>query len=106
MLIFFDAEKYQTIAFQGKSLKKVKDNQYELLGDLTIKDVTRPITFKVRFGGVVKDPWGGTRAGFKITGAIDRNDFGLRYNSVLDSGGLAIGEEVRIVCNVELVKQA
>lgn len=103
---FFDAEKYETIVFRGKSLKKIEGNQYELSGDLTIKGVTRAIAFKVKFGGIVKDPWGGTRAGFKITGAIDRNDFDLRYNSVLDSGGLAIGEEVRIVCNVELVKQA
>ena len=103
---FFDAEKYETIVFRGNSLKKIDGNQYELLGDLTIKGVTKAIAFKVKFGGIVKDPWGGTRAGFKITGTIDRNDFGLRYNSVLDSGGLAIGEEVRIVCNVELVKQA
>ena len=103
---FFDVEKYQTIVFKGRSLKKAEGNQYELVGDLTIKGVTRDVAFKVKFGGVVKDPWGGTRAGFKITGVIDRNDFGLRYNSVLDSGGLAIGEEVRIVCNVELVKQA
>ncbi len=102
---FFDEENYEKVTFLGKSLKKIKDNRYELVGDLTIKGVTRPVSLAVKFGGVIKDPWGGTRAGFKITGTIDRNVFGLKYNSILDSGGLAIGEEVRIVCNLELLKQ-
>ena len=103
---FFDEENYKTVTFLGKSLKKIKGNRYELEGDLTIKGVTRSVSLDVKFGGVIKDPWGGIRAGFKITGTIDRNAFGLKYNSILDSGGLAIGEEVRIVCNVELLKQA
>ncbi|MDN5215441.1 YceI family protein [Fulvivirgaceae bacterium BMA12] len=103
---FFDEENHKTVAFVGRSLKKIKDNRYELVGDLTIKGVTRSVSLDVKFGGVIKDPWGGTRAGFKITGTIDRNVFGLKYNSILDSGGLAIGEEVRIVCNLELLKQA
>ncbi len=103
---FFDVEKFSKISFVGKTLTKIEGKKYQLTGDLTIKGVTKLVTFDVRFGGTIKDPWGGTRAGFKITGAFDRNDFGLKYNSVLDSGGFAIGEEVRIVCNLELIKQA
>jgi len=102
---FFDAEKYPEITFKGKSLKKVSDNKYKLTGSLTMHGVTKTIVLDVKYGGTVKDPWGNTKAGFKITGIIKRYDFGLKYNSTLEAGGLMIGEEVDLVCNIEVAKQ-
>lgn len=102
---FFDAEKYPEITFKGKSLKKVSGNKYKLTGDFTMHGVTKTIELDVKYGGTIKDPWGNTKAGFKITGTIKRYDFGLKYNSTLEAGGLMLGEEVELVCNIELAKQ-
>ncbi|MES2727330.1 MAG: YceI family protein [Bacteroidota bacterium] len=102
---FFDAAKHPTIIFKGKKFVKVKGNNYKVYGELTMHGVTKSIVFNARFGGIVKDPWGGTRAGLKIWGDIDRYDFGLKYNSVLEAGGLSIGQTVRISCNIELIKK-
>ncbi len=104
---FFEAEKFPTIEFKGLQLKKNKNGSYQAIGDVTIKGVTKKITFDVKFGGVIKDPqaYGGkTRAGFKLNGKINREDFGLKYNSVLDGGGVAIGKEVRINAALEFTK--
>lgn len=102
---FFDAAKYPKITFKSTSMKKAGENRYKLTGDFTMHGVTKAITLDVKYGGTIKDPYGNTKAGFKITGIIDRTDFGLKYNSVMDSGGLMLGEEVIITCKVELVKQ-
>lgn len=102
---FFDVKKYPEITFQGKKLEKTKNGQYKAHGILTMNGVKKEYAFDAKFGGIVKDPWGGTRAGLKLSGTIDRYDFGLKYNSVLEAGGLAIGKEVRIVANVELLKK-
>lgn len=102
---FFDAAKYPKITFKSKSMTEAGKNQYKLTGDLTMHGATKTVTFDVKYGGTVTDPYGNVKAGFKITGVIDRTDFGLKYNSVLDSGGLLIGEEITITCNVELLKQ-
>lgn len=102
---FFDVAKYPKITFKSKSMTEAGKNQYKLTGDLTMHGVTKTVTFDVKYGGTVTDPYGNVKAGFKITGVIDRTDFGLKYNSVLDSGGLLIGEEITITCNVELLKQ-
>ncbi|HWY37610.1 MAG TPA: YceI family protein [Bacteroidia bacterium] len=101
---FFDAEKYPTITFEIKQFSKVKDKEYKLVGNLTMHGVTRSVTLAAKFGGIVKDPYGMTRTGVKITGEIDRYDFGLKYNSTLEAGGMAIGKKVNITCNIELVK--
>ncbi|TRX59099.1 YceI family protein [Fulvivirga sp. M361] len=101
---FFDAEKYPTITFKGKKLQKVEGNKYKVTGLLTMHGITKEVTLDAKFGGTVKDPWGGTRAGLKIWGEVDRYDYDLKYNSVLEAGGLAIGQEVRIECRIELVK--
>lgn len=103
---FFDAEKFPVITFKSKSFKKVKDNNYKVKGELTIKNVTKTVEFDAKFGGIIKDPWGGTRSGLKVWGKIDRFDYGLKYNSLLDSGGLAVGSEVRFTCNIELVQKS
>lgn len=102
---FFDAAKYPTIIFKGKKFVKVKGNNYKVYGELTMHGITKSIVLDARFGGIVKDPWGGTRAGLKIWGELDRYDFGLKYNSVLEAGGLSIGQVIRINCNVELIKK-
>jgi len=101
---FFDVEKYPNITFVSKKMEKVGDNQFKLTGDITLHGVTREITLEVKYGGTVKDPYGNIKAGFKITGVINRTDFGLKYNSVMDAGGVMIGEDVTITCKVELIK--
>jgi polyisoprenoid-binding protein YceI len=102
---FFDAPQYTTITFKGKKFVKVKENEYVVIGDLTMHGVTKQITLMAKFGGVVKDPWGGIRAGITVWGEIDRYDFGLKYNSVLEAGGAAIGQKVSINCSIELIKK-
>ncbi len=101
---FFDVEKHPAIVFKGKKFSKISAHEYKVIGTLTLHGVTREVSLDAEFGGIVKDPWGGTRAGLKVWGAIDRYDYNLEYNSVLEAGGLAIGREVRIECRVELIK--
>ena len=104
---FFDVENFKQIHFIGKSYQKVdEDGSYTLWGDLTIKDVTRQIKLDVEFGGVMKDPWGNEKAGFSINGKLNRKDFGLTWNAALEAGGVLVGEDVKISCEVELVKQS
>jgi polyisoprenoid-binding protein YceI len=101
---FFNVEKFPTIKFKSTSMEKVGDNKFKVTGDFTMLSVTKEVTFDVKYGGTIKDPWGNTKAGFKVTGTIDRTDWGLKYNSTMDTGGVMIGEDVDIVCNFELIK--
>jgi len=101
---FFDVANNPEITFESKSMEKISEKEYKLTGDLSMNGKTKSVTLDVKYGGTIVDPWGNTKAGFKITGTINRLDWGLKYNSVMDSGGLLIGEEVDIVCNVELIK--
>jgi len=103
---FFDAEKYPEITFEGKSFKQVEGKDYKLVGDLTIHGITKKVELDARYNGVVTDPYGKTRAGFKITGTINRFDYGLKWNNLLETGGAVVGEEVDIEANVELIKQS
>jgi len=103
---FFDVEKYPTIEFKGKRFEKVGEGKYKVHGTMSMHGVTKEVTLDAKFNGIVKDPWGGTRAGLKVWGEIDRYDYGLKYNSVLEAGGLAVGQEVRIECRLELIKQS
>lgn len=102
---FFNAEKFPTMKFKGKQLKKVSGKNYKLIGDLTIRDVTKPVEMDVVFGGIQKDPWGNTKAGFKVKGAINRKEYGLKWNAALETGGVVVSEEVNIECHIELAKQ-
>lgn len=101
---FFNVDKNPSIIFKSKSMEKVGENKYKVTGDFTMNGVTKEITMDAKYGGTIKDPWGNTKAGFKISGTIDRTLWGLKYNSKMDTGGLMIGEEIEIVCNIELVK--
>ena len=103
---FFDVENYPKITFTGNGLKDLGDDLYDLTGDLTIKGVTNPTTLSVEFGGVNADPWGNVKAGFAITGKINRKDWGLTWNAALETGGVLVGEEVKINCDIELAKKA
>jgi len=96
---FFDVENNPTMSFTST---KVTDVSLE--GDLTIKGVTRAVTFDLDFGGVSADPWGGTRAGFEATTEINRKDFGLSWNVALEAGGVLVGEKVKIALDVELIQ--
>lgn len=102
---FFNVEKNPLIVFEGKKFEKTKKGQYKVHGNLIMNGVTKSVVFDAKLNGIVKDPWGNTRAGFKIWGELDRYDYGLKYNSVLEAGGLAIGKTVRINANVELIKK-
>jgi polyisoprenoid-binding protein YceI len=101
---FFDEEKYPTIKFEIKQFSKVKDKEYKLVGNLTMHGVTRSITLSAKFNGIVKDPYGNIRAGIKISGEVDRYDFGLKYNATMEAGGMVIGQKVNINANIELTK--
>jgi polyisoprenoid-binding protein YceI len=103
---FFSAEEYRHIKFVGKKLEKKADDKYVLTGDLTIRDITKPITLDVEFEGQTKDPWGGERVGFSARGKIDRRDFGLTWNQVLEAGGLTVGNDVKISIEAQAVKVA
>ncbi len=102
---FFNVEKYPEITFVGTSFKSTGNSMYKLTGDFTMNGVANSITLDVKNAGTIKDPYGNTRTGFKLTGTIDRTLWGLKYNSVMDSGGLMIGNDVAIICYVELIKQ-
>ncbi len=102
---FFDVTKHPEMIFVGKSFEKQKNGQYKVKGSLTMKGVTKEVTLDGKFGGIIKDPWGNTKAGLKVWGTVDRYQWGLKYNSALETGGLAIGQEVRITAHLELSKQ-
>jgi len=101
---FFETEKYPKMTFVSTSVEKIAEGKYNLKGKLTLHGVTKEISLAMTYGGTVKDPWGNTKAGLKVTGVINRTDFGLKYNSILEAGSMLIGEEVTITCKVELVK--
>ena len=102
---FFDAEKFPKMTFKSTSFEKVEGNKYKLVGDLTIKDVTKSVELEVKYGGSINTQRG-TKAGFKATGTIDRFDFNLKWDRTMDSGGLVVGKEVDLVINVELNQEA
>jgi polyisoprenoid-binding protein YceI len=104
---FFDVENHKQISFTGNTYEEVdKDGSYTLYGDLTIKGVTRQIKLDVEFGGVMKDPWGNHKAGFTVNGKINRKDWGLNWNAALEAGGVLVSDDVRISCDVQLVRQS
>ena len=104
---FFDVEQYKEIEFVANTYENVdSDGSYELWGNLTIKGITKKVKLDVEFGGVIKDPWGNEKAAFSINGKINRKDFGLVWNSPLEGGGVMLGDEIQIMCEIQLVKQS
>lgn len=104
---FFESEKYPDIRFVSTSFARATGNgDYTLEGTLTIKDVTRNITIPVEYGGTVRDPWGNTKAAFSIDTKINRKEFGLGWNAALETGGVLVGEDIRIQAEIQLAEQA
>ena len=103
---FFDAAKYPLITFESEKMERVNDDEYKLHGTLTIRGVSKKIILGAEFGGITKDPWGNTRTGFSVTGKINRQDFGMSFGAVSETGGLLLGDDVKIIANVQFVKEA
>jgi polyisoprenoid-binding protein YceI len=103
---FFDAVSFPKISFNGSRLKDLGDEMYELTGDLVIKGIKKQVVLSVEYGGLMTDPWGNVKAGFSVSGKLNRKDWGLNWNATLEAGGVLVSEEVKIICDVELVKAA
>lgn len=102
---FFDYEHFNKISFKSTSIEKTNNDLFRMNGELTIRGISKLISLNVEFGGIMKDPWGVEKAGFSITGKVNRKDWGLNWNAVLESGGFLVGDDVTINCEVQLVKQ-
>lgn len=102
---FFAADEYPQITFTGKSMKKISENKYELVGDLTIRGTTKEIKLDVTHNGTVQDPWGNTKAGFKLAGSLDRFEYGLKWNTAIETGGLVVGKTVYLNIDIQLKKE-
>lgn len=102
---FFDAENHGQLKFIGKRYQS-DGEEGSLEGELTIRGTTRPVTVIVEFGGIVVDPYGQTKAGFTVSGKISRKDFGLTWNAVTEAGQVVVSDDIRIHCEIQLVKQA
>jgi polyisoprenoid-binding protein YceI len=102
---FFNAEQYPKIKFVSKGIKKVSDDEFKLTGDLTIRDVTKELTMDVDFGGTTVDFYGQKKAGFELTGKINRSDFNLKWNAVTEAGGIVVSDEIKLQLEAQMVKQ-
>lgn len=103
---FFDADTHPKLTFTSKAIEKKGGNEYKVTGDLTIRGTSRPVTLDVEYNGIQKDFYGNTVAGFEISGKIDRQDFGLSWSAATETGGLVVGNDVKLQIGVEAIKQA
>jgi polyisoprenoid-binding protein YceI len=101
---FFDIENNPEITFRSTKYTQTEEGKFKLEGDLTIKGTTKKVTLDVDFGGIQTDPWGSEKAGFSVTGKINRKDFGLNWNTALEKGGMLVGDDVKISCEIQLIK--
>lgn len=102
---FFGTETHRKITFVSKRVEKTGDNQFKVTGDLTIRGVTREVVLDATYEGTHPDPWGGVRAGFSATTSINRHDFGVSWNQAIESGGVVVGDTVKITLEIEAVKE-
>ncbi|NGF55374.1 YceI family protein [Parapedobacter sp. SGR-10] len=102
---FFDVEQFPKISFKSTEIKKINEGQFKVSGDLTIKDVTQNVTLDAEYSGLMKDPWGNTKAGVSLNGKINRKEFGLTWNAALETGGVLVGEDIKLAAEVQLIKQ-
>jgi polyisoprenoid-binding protein YceI len=103
---FFDVESFPTMTFESKSFQKVEDDEYKLKGILSIKGISKEVVLDVEFGGTNKDPWGNEKAGFSFEGKINRKDWELNWNAALETGGVLVSDEVKLLGEVQFVKQS
>ena len=102
---FFNAAKYPTLSFVSTAFTKVGDSNYELAGNLTIKDVTKPVVLAVEYGGTMTDFYGQFKAGFDINGNINRSEFGLTWSAVTEAGGIVVSDEIKLNLSIQMIKQ-
>jgi len=102
---FFDGAQFPQIKFESTSISKKGEDSLSVQGNLTMKGVTKPIILDLEFGGTGKDPYGNTKAGFTINGKINRKDFGLNWNAALETGGVLVGDEIKVHGEIQLVKE-
>lgn len=102
---FFNADKFPKMTFKSTSMKKISDKKYVLDGNLTIRDVTKPVKFDVTYGGTAVDPYKNTKAGFKATAKIKRFDYNLKWSAATEAGGMVVSDEVTMNVNLILIKQ-
>ncbi|GAB3859072.1 YceI family protein [Hymenobacter terrigena] len=103
---FFDSAKFPKIKFESTSFVKTGGNEYKVTGNLTVKDVTKPVTLEAEYGGSAVDFYGNHKAGFEVTGKINRKEFGLTWGAVTEAGSIVVGDDVKLIFNVQFVKQA
>ncbi|MBK9730598.1 MAG: YceI family protein [Chitinophagaceae bacterium] len=101
---FFNAEKFPKLSFESTSLVHAGDDHWILQGDLTIRDITKPVSFDVLYMGMIDDPWGNKKVGFEVNGKVKRKEFGLMWDVVTEAGGVVVSEDVRIHCNMQFTK--
>jgi polyisoprenoid-binding protein YceI len=100
---FFDAPNHPKIAFKSSRIEKKSDGEYVVHGDITIRGITKPLALDVEFHGTSKNPYGKTVAGISASGTLNRKDFGVNFNALLETGGVAVGEKVKLEVEVELL---
>ena len=103
---FFDAAKFPHIKFESTSFVKESGDTYQLTGNLTMKDVTKLVPLKAEYGGSAVDFYGNHKAGFEVTGKVNRKDFGLTWGAVTEAGSIVLGDDVQLIINVQFAKQA
>lgn len=103
---FFDVDQFSTIQFESTSLERFDDENGQLKGNLTIKGITKEVSFELEFGGISKDPWGNEKAGFSLNGKINREDFGLTWNATLETGGVLVSNDIKVAAEIQFVKQS
>ncbi len=103
---FFDAVQFPTISFVSTSFSQIEGSDYKLTGDLTIKNVTKPVTLAVEYGGAMTDFYGQSKVGFELSAKISRAEYGLTWSAVTEAGGVVVSDEVKLILSVQLVKQA
>jgi polyisoprenoid-binding protein YceI len=101
---FFNAAEYPKMKFKSTSFKKTGDGEFKLIGDLTIRNHTKQVELDAEYGGTVVDPYGNTKAGFEVTGKINRKEFGLTWSAVTEAGSVVVSDEVKLNLNVQFTK--
>ena len=102
---FFDVAQFPEIKFSATSFTKINEGEYELVGDLTLHGVTKSVKLAAEYGGLMKDPWGNTKMALALEGKINRKDWGLNWNSALETGGVLVSEEVRLNIELQFLQQ-
>lgn len=102
---FFAADSFPDVTFSSKKVIKGSGDSFQLIGDLTMRGITKEVTFDCTFNGLVDDPWGNQRAGFEARATVNRQDFGIKWSKAIDSGGLVVGDDVKVEISIEAVRK-